>query len=222
MKRLLMLAIFALLFAGIGVALSCGDDDDDDNDVADDDTGDDDTGDDDAADDDAADDDAADDDDDNDDNDDDDQETWTDPTTGLNWLVNPSASPLDWAGAASYCDAQTVNGGGWRLPTVSELRTLIRGCASTITDGTCGVTDECTELDCYDDTCYACGEGEGPTEGCYGPAELPAECGWYWSATEMAGSTSDLVWGVDFNEGDLAFDSMYSTRMTRCVQLLQK
>ena len=50
--------------------------------------------------------------------------TWADPQTGLEWQCE-SAGPMDWQAAQCYARALTLNGGGWRLPTLRELETLL-------------------------------------------------------------------------------------------------
>jgi hypothetical protein len=49
-----------------------------------------------------------------------------DTTTGLEWTrkhVTPKAVP--WADAAKACETLDLAGGGWRLPTIRELLTLV-------------------------------------------------------------------------------------------------
>jgi hypothetical protein len=48
--------------------------------------------------------------------------TATDPETGLTWRLSPANFVYDWLGARDYC----VNlNGGFRLPTIQELQTLV-------------------------------------------------------------------------------------------------
>lgn len=52
-------------------------------------------------------------------------DTVTDPRTGLVWQRNDDGQRRNWIGAMSDCSGLTLAGGGWRLPTVSELATIV-------------------------------------------------------------------------------------------------
>src|SRR4030042_1163627 len=67
----------------------------------------------------------------------------TDPVSGLTWQKAPPSKYLSWEEAITYCEELSVAGGGWHLPTISELRSLIRGCDATGTGGSCGVAVSC-------------------------------------------------------------------------------
>jgi hypothetical protein len=49
-----------------------------------------------------------------------------DTKTNLTWQRFPPSSPNDWGGAKKYCDAlsDTLDGTGWRLPSIGELSGL--------------------------------------------------------------------------------------------------
>lgn len=53
--------------------------------------------------------------------------TVLDTKTKLTWQQTPASTPLAWADAKTYCAGvgSTLNGTGWRLPTVKELLTLV-------------------------------------------------------------------------------------------------
>jgi len=195
MKRLHLLALLAVLCLGFGALVSCDDDDDDDSGGDDDDDG---------------------------GGDDDDNatgDTWTDSSSGLTWQVTPSSDDMDWEEAKAYCDNLSLAGGGWHLPTISELRTLIRGCDATETGGSCGVTDDCLDYDCQDNSCLSCEHGDGPNNGCYGPSELPDECDWYWSSSPAAGLDLDIfAWHVYFGDGFVATAVVDNDGYVRCVR----
>jgi hypothetical protein len=48
-----------------------------------------------------------------------------DKSTKLTWKVEISSTPVGWAAARDYCHELELGGGGWRLPSVNELQTLI-------------------------------------------------------------------------------------------------
>ncbi len=51
--------------------------------------------------------------------------TVLDTKTKLAWQRDVSATPRSWDDAHSYCGDLALDGGGWRLPSVSELQTLV-------------------------------------------------------------------------------------------------
>jgi hypothetical protein len=157
-------------------------------------------------------------------------DVWTDTTSGLTWQVTPTSDDLTWEEAKAYCDNLSLDGhDDWRLPTISELRGLIRGCDATVTGGSCGVTDSCLYLSCNDESCYSCNSGAGPNDGCYGPPELPGECDpgeerdVYWSSSPVAnGGYGGDAWCVNFCFGSLGWDGPvdagYDVNPARCVR----
>ena len=44
---------------------------------------------------------------------------------GLEWYVGPNN--VDWMAAMTYCENLAEDGGGWRMPTLEELRGLYTG-----------------------------------------------------------------------------------------------
>jgi uncharacterized protein (TIGR02145 family) len=155
-----------------------------------------------------------------DDNDDASGDTWTDSSSGLTWQVTPSTNAYAWDDAITYCQKLSLDGGGWHLPSISELRTLIRGCDATETGGSCGVTDSCLDYSCQDESCYSCEGGNGTTDGCYGPSELPGECDWFWSSSQVA--NFGFAWFVDFAYGYVYYSYVGNrdagTVDSRCVR----
>jgi Protein of unknown function (DUF1566) len=212
--RILSVLLAALSLLLFTLPLACDDDDDDDDDATDDDATDDD-----AADDDAVDDDSADDDDDSiGDDDDDDGGSWTDETSGLTWRIDPAPETMDLATGASYCQNLNANAQTWRLPTISELRSLIRGCAYTAPGGSCTVTDQClVHADCWNTTCWDCDEGQGPANGNFWPIEMHGQGGWYWSASAIT-DFPGWMWAIPFYGGDIdGYDATLKVYV-RCVR----
>lgn len=151
--------------------------------------------------------------------DDDPDGTWVDPATGYMWQ-NPPSYNLEWDEARELCEALDLAGfQDWRLPTISELRSLIRGCPQTETGGECGVTDGCLDMICFgDNVCDNCGPNLGPgTRGRYWPEVLGGE-GWeYWTAS-MTSDLEDVVWLVKFGYGRIGADFDDNSHSARCVR----
>ena len=64
---------------------------------------------------------------------------------GLNWS-DKSEEMYEWEDAIKYCEKM-----GGRMPTVSEVRTLLKNCPDSETGGKCKVTDDClSESKCWD------------------------------------------------------------------------
>ena len=213
----LLLILVLLLGCSCGGGSGDGDSDasDDDTNLADDD---------DSTPDDDVDDDAAPDDDTtpNDDDtaaDDDTGEVWTDSISGLVWQ-NDDAGKLNWEDAKSYCANLNWGGfGDWRLPTISELRSLIRGCDDTATGGACNVTDDCLAyFGCWNPPCQGCGFLGGPGPGGrYWPAELSGD-GWiYWSSLQVE-ENPYTAWRVHFYNGLVSYNDKEYLYSARCVR----
>ena len=171
---------------------------------------------------------------DNDNNDsNDDENIWVDDISGLMWQ-NPLSDDwmtleggMTWEESKAYCaDLVLDDYDGWRLPTISELRSLIRGCETGISDvddefGACGVTDECLNSECRDAPCDGCEtllddnySGEG-----YWPNELTGDVDWYWSSSLVADSGGHDAWAVDFFSALIGIDRYVNfPQSARCVR----
>ena len=147
-----------------------------------------------------------------------DDETWIDSSSGLTWQVEPTGGSMNWSKAQSHCQGLSLDGGGWYLPTIGELRTLIRGCPGTITGGACGVTDECLDFSCsYEGGCLDCSGGGGPADGCYWPNNMKGSCCWYWSSSPVE-DIDDYAWFVFFNYGFVNYYDVSNDIHVRCVR----
>ena len=153
----------------------------------------------------------------------------TDPETGFEWQETPTGGTMNWESAKTHCTELTLDSGGWRLPNISELRSLIRNCSYIETGGVCGVQDECSPCGvssgdvCLDTSCYessvcnpsSCSNDGGPTS-CYWPLELNGMCGYYWSSSRVGNVFS--AWYVSFSHGNVYFDDVVYDYNVQCVR----
>lgn len=117
---------------------------------------------------------------------------YVDPTYKLEWRDMGLRSGV--VAAAQSCSAAGVaSGESFRLPTISELRTLVQGCSATTPEGSCEVTTSCNSVGCYSDSCQGCGGVSNGT--CYAARSLLPSCARAWSSTVVSG---DSVWSLDF------------------------
>nr|HPM47885.1 DUF1566 domain-containing protein [bacterium] len=124
---------------------------------------------------------------------------------GLNW--SELSFTQNWTEASSYC--KQIKG---RLPTISELRMLIKNNPATETGGDCGVTDDClSEKEClsgYDD----CRGGNWDDK----PHSYFGDRHDMWSSSEESDDKS-LVWYVNFY-GATIYTSVKTNELNfRCV-----
>ncbi len=146
--------------------------------------------------------------------------TWTDPVSGLVWQDPPVTGTQKLQAAIDYCDALTLaNLDDWRLPSVSELRSLIRGCPATVTGGACEVLDSCLQESCNSiDACASCTSGQGPgASHCYWDPVLSGTCGALWSSSVDETNTG-RNWIIDFSLGGFDIDGGQNLHLVRCVR----
>ena len=136
---------------------------------------------------------------------------WTDPNSGLTWQ-NPSVGEMmDWASATQYCADLDLSGyTDWRLPTIDDLRSLIRGCPATeLRNTTCP--------DPLKNTCEECSYMDGPDDGCYWPYEMEGSCSYYWS-TSLVEDQPNATWRVNFDDANVVIDHIDSDAHVRCIR----
>jgi exopolysaccharide biosynthesis protein len=149
-------------------------------------------------------------------------DVWTDPETDFMWENCPKLFQGNWSGAINYCN-NLVHGDfdDWRLPTLTELRTLVKGCPDTVTGGACKANDDCLdEFDCLNHPCSVpdCNYNEGPANGCYRDGEIAGECDYHWSSKESA-TYDDSAWYIDFMNGVInPTEKSWKELYGRCVR----
>ncbi|HOW50519.1 MAG TPA: DUF1566 domain-containing protein [bacterium] len=142
-----------------------------------------------------------------------------DMQTSLMWQRG-SGGTKKYDDAIRYCEKLSLGGyHDWRLPSISELKTLIVGCQS----GTyaCGVNDDClSNSPCYSDACF-CLAGKGPGEGGHywqkGVWLRQESDSWFLSSSIISG---DSAWSVEFLTGSLLFSLRNQSTVfsVRCVR----
>ena len=215
LKTVFPIALLLVLILSSVQSVSCGDDGDDNSDDSEDMNGD--------IDDDSSETENSDDDNDLDDGIDDDPsgEVWPDPLSGLMWQNGDAFYQFDWYEAQEFC--QDLDWGGyvdWRLPTISELRSLIRGCPDTETGGSCRLADDCLGSACWDESCYGCVQYEGPSDGCYWPDQMNGDCNIYWSSSSEITNSDSYSWAIYFDAGLILKGASVdpSILLARCVR----
>ena len=122
---------------------------------------------------------------------------------------------MDWSSAVNYC--QNLAEGkyyDWRMPTISELRTLIQNCKSTETDGKCSITDSSHSYYSSEQDKKLCAGCPLDSSGKYsklGDADV------FWSCSVMP-DADWCVWNVGFDYGDVLDISKISIHFVRCVR----
>ena len=131
---------------------------------------------------------------------------------------NPGSTPDD------VCNALTLCGfGDWKVPTISESRSLVRGCPSNVTGGACGVTDTCLGTSC-DVGCTICDNLGGPGSlGCYWPEGINGPCNMYWSSSVYfdSGRGSYRYRQAGFADGSIGSCDASDGGFVRCVRHAQ-
>jgi len=149
-----------------------------------------------------------------------------DTKTNLCWQHPIEDTLMTWQEALDYCDSLDKGSStDWRLPTLDELRSLVVGCAFTITGGSCGLCDGCAKLSCGDDSCNGSTWLKGPSsQGCYWSDELnsAAACFALWSSTAVT-DDAEKAFSVNFGSATIVpkeKEPAESTTRARCVRTM--
>lgn len=137
---------------------------------------------------------------------------------GLTWSEK-SPNYMNWNEAVIYC--KNLNEGGysdWRLPNIDELRTVIKNCPKTETDGECKVSEKNGRLSSDDwhpdDSCYC--EIKKNNHGYYSKLGDDDNV-WLWSSSTRS-DDSVSAWGVDFGSGLVDGNFKFHYYSVRCVR----
>lgn len=118
------------------------------------------------------------------------------------------------AAAKAFCESQE---GGWRVPTICELRSLLDGCPDSDAPGDCAV-DETGCTDFCGGNCSGCPLGAGPgTNGCYVAPTEAIPCGFYWSSTPHK-SWANSIWVIDLERAFPFSTAPTGNLYIRCVR----
>lgn len=138
---------------------------------------------------------------------------WTDTVSNLSWQKTPEDKWWYYTDAMDYCDQLELNGNtDWRLPSIRELRSMVRGCPASETGGECPVTSSCAVNSCDSRGCDGCEKQDA----CFWPEELEGECSYYWSATYKYKPTSS--WAIKFDEASFHGLADSTKAYARCVR----
>lgn len=145
--------------------------------------------------------------------------SWYDSTSELTWQNSKFSAALSLSSASSYCSSLTFDGySDWRLPTISELRSLIRGCSNAETEGSCKVTDYCSSWETCTASCFSCTSGNGPSgDNNYWDSNLDGGETSLLSATPVPGY-SGYNWYIDFTTAEISYSFDTAATNFRCVR----
>ena len=167
--------------------------------------------------------------------------TVTDPNTNLIWQQTPSTDyfkvcqnmmdysecPDEDMHAKNHCENNDddLPGTGWRLPTISELRSIVKDCDNafwdpvTNTGGACGVTDECNNYWMCATRCDDCTYKSGPGENGHYLDPLFDLSGhsWFWASSPSV-MYIDRGWSIAFYSGFINNNYIFNDFGVRCVR----
>ncbi len=121
-----------------------------------------------------------------------------------------SEKKMIFSDADSYCEELIEKGKtDWRMPSVSELRQLIKNCPATVSSGKCKITDYCVTSKCSSSWCNGCGFSSNGKYSTYG------DTGWFWTSTH---TEKDKIWAISFYLGFIGPAHRNSFNYVRCVR----
>ena len=139
-----------------------------------------------------------------------------DASTGHIWSAK-APDFYTWDEAVSYCDNLVEDySDNWRLPTISELRTLVLNCVGSVPGGECGVVDTGNpSTSCLSASCA----GVGYCGGCPATVEHSkfSDTSEFWSSSIVTDASS-YVWNVHFTYADVSRSGKAECFRVRCIR----
>ncbi len=132
-----------------------------------------------------------------------------------------SPKSMTWSDAKEYCENLEENEyDDWRLPTISELKTLIT-CPRTLKE--CGISDKCLSSEIT-----LCRKDFDVCDGCWGDKDAKGysklgDIEYLWSTSVFSDKYAHGVWMVNFKKGSInteGIDGTYSkvSHFVRCIR----
>ena len=101
---------------------------------------------------------------------------------------------------------------GGHLPTIDELKTLIKNCAATSTGGSCPVNNSCLYWpDCWEEVCSGCTDDESGNYNVFGDVDS------FWSSSELVDDDGYYA-KISFYTTYIAADNYLNAKWIRCVE----
>lgn len=135
---------------------------------------------------------------------------FVDPDTGYMWYIENRELP--WEKTLIHCYELSAGGyTDWRLPTISVLKTLIKGCVSATA---CNVSDNCLNNECFNEDCSCNPPNVDNPDAVtnFLPPELKKHLPdtYYWSSSVHPNEINDgyyfAAWGIRFDTASI-YDS---------------
>lgn len=125
-----------------------------------------------------------------------------------------SEKKMNFREAKNYCKKLRDNGNSdWRLPTIDELRTLIKSCPGSETFGACKISEaeNCLSNACISDRYCECGPNS------MGEHSKLEDTAIIWSSSSKTGA-NDRIFIVDFLRGGISTNSVETRNNVRCTR----
>ena len=145
-----------------------------------------------------------------------------DSATSIMWSSR-SAGEMNWENAGSYCENLTEAGySDWRLPNISELRTLVQNCAGTATGGFCGVVDTGdASTSCLSSDCFSIADCDPCVSDSTGGHSKLGDIETFWSSSVYTSDTA-YAWRIYFESAYIGSNIKSYNHHVRCIRAAQE